>query len=295
MLVLLPPMSKCEIITWYGFIMKTIQEKGKMISDEQFRKLTIFIKNVAGIELKEKRVLVTTRLESFAAKNSIVNIDEYLDKACTGNSKESETLINILTTNHTFFWREEQHFLYLLNKVLPELKVKCLKDKDIRIWCSASSTGEEPYTLAIVLAEFFGIEHMSWDTTVLATDISTEVLKIASKGMYPSESIRNLPKPWQQRYFNINDDVAYVKDNIRNQVLFRRFNLMDQFPFKKKLDVVFCRNVLIYFDDNTRKRIVEKIADNLKQGGYLFIGTTESVNRLSDRLEYVAPSVYKKV
>lgn len=266
-----------------------------MLTEDQFKRLVYFVKSSVGIDLSQKRVLVNTRLESYCAKNNIKDISVYLDKAYSSKGQESEELINMLTTNHTFFWREEQHFLMFKNVILPELKQKCRVTKDLRIWCAASSTGEEPYTLAMILQDFFGIEHNEWDTTVLATDISTRVLAVAMTGMYGADSISKLPLEMQQRHFKVQGDVAYIKDNIKSQVLFRKFNLMDPFPFRKKLHVVFCRNVLIYFDDSTKKAIIEKIADNLEIGGYLFIGTTESANRMSDRLEYVAPSVYKRV
>lgn len=266
-----------------------------MITEEEFRRLVQYIKGEAGIDLSQKKVLVTTRLENYIANSEYENLGDYLNHAISNkNGYENETLINILTTNHTFFWREQQHFEYLLHNVLPEIKKKCMSTRDIRIWCAASSSGEEPYTLAMVMMEFFGMEHKNWDTTVLATDISTKVLNVANKGVYAADAIKNLPESWQRRYFKHSGDVVSVTDELKKEVLFRRLNLVDNFPFRKKLHICFCRNVLIYFDDELKNRIINKIVDNLEIGGYLFIGTTESVGRGIDRLEYVVPSVYRR-
>lgn len=267
-----------------------------MVTDTEFEHLVAFIKKEIGVDLSAKRVLVDTRLENFISKSKYNNLSEYLSIAMTkSGAKEAEELINILTTNHTFFWREEKHFEYLANKVMPEMKRRYENIHDIRLWCAASSTGEEPYTLAMVLMEFFGFEHHLWDTTVLATDISTKVLKVASKGVYAEESIRNLPSSWQRKYFKHNGDTVEVTDELKKQVLYRKLNLIENFPFKKQLHIIFCRNVLIYFDEPTKRNIVNRMVDSLVEGGYLFIGTTESVSKLNEKLVYVAPSVYKKI
>ena len=266
-----------------------------MITDDEFHRLVSFIKCKAGIDLTAKRILCETRLESYVATSKYNSVGEYLNQAlANGNGDSTESLINILTTNHTFFWREEQHFMFFMNKVLPELKQRYGDIKDLRIWCAASSTGEEPYTIAMCLMDYFGIQHAMWDTVVLATDISTKVLRIADKGIYPSDSIRNMPAQWQKTFFVKENDTVRVIPKLREQVIFRRLNLIENFPFRKKLHVVFCRNVLIYFDENMKADIVNRIADALEPGGYLFIGTTESISRTTDKMEYVAPSVYRR-
>ena len=267
-----------------------------MITEEEFQRLVHYIKSEAGIDLTQKRVLVTTRLENYIANSEYENLGEYLNQAISNKAgKENENLINILTTNHTFFWREQQHFEFLLHEVLPEIKKKCQNTKDIRTWCAASSSGEEPYTLAMIMMEFFGIEYNEWDTTILATDISTKVLGIANKGIYAADAIKPLPESWQRKYFKAEGEIVHVKEELKMGVLFSRLNLVDQYPFRKKLNIVFCRNVLIYFDDELKNQIINKIVDNLEIGGYLFIGTTESVGRNNKRLEYVVPSVYRRI
>jgi len=266
-----------------------------MITEEEFQRLVKYIRSEAGIDLSQKKVLVTTRLDNYIANSEYENLGDYLNHAISNKSgQENENLINILTTNHTFFWREQQHFEYLQKVVLPELKKKCMGTRDIRTWCAASSSGEEPYTLAMIMMDFFGMEHTNWDTTILATDISTKVLNIAANGVYAADAVKNLPESWQRRFFKNDGDVVRVTDELKKEVLFRRLNLIEPYPFRKKLHVCFCRNVLIYFDEEIKNQIINKIVDNLEIGGYLFIGTTESVGRGNDRLEYVVPSVYRR-
>lgn len=266
-----------------------------MITDADFEQIVSYMKREAGIDFSNKRTLVTTRLESYFSKIGCHDPKLYLEQAMgSSTGQEMESLINLLTTNHTFFWREEKHFEFLQQEVLPELKKKCATTRDIRIWCAASSSGEEPYTLAMVLMSYFGNEQALWDTTVLATDISTKVLRRAQQGVYAKESIKNLPVDWQMRFFTRQADSVTVIPELKEQVLFRKLNLMDPFPFRKKLHVIFARNVLIYFNEDVKTRVVEKMVDSLVPGGYLFIGTTESVSKNTNRLEYVMPSVYRK-
>lgn len=267
-----------------------------MVSEADFRRLVDYMKSQAGIDLSKKRTLVETRLENYLATEGYASLGDYLNVVIQNpGSKEAEMLINILTTNHTFFWREEKHFEYFMSNILPELKKKHGNTKDLRIWCAASSSGEEPYTLAMCAMEYFGIEHSKWDTTVLATDISTKVLAQAQAGIYAAESVRALPASWQKKYFVDHGETMTVCDELKKQVLFRKLNLMDNYPFKKPLHVIFVRNVLIYFDDVTKKQIVDRMIDALEPGGYLFIGTTESISKDSEKIRYVIPSVYQKI
>lgn len=267
-----------------------------VITDNDFQRLVAYVKQDVGIDLTQKRTLVDTRLENYLTTQGYSSLGEYLNIATmSASGKEHEELINILTTNHTFFWREEKHFEYMLSHVLPELHKKYANTRDLRIWCAASSSGEEPYTLAMLNMEHFGIEHGNWDTTILATDISTKVLKKAQMGIYSADAITPLPDSYQRKYFDHRGEIVEVKDYLKKEVLFRKLNLVEPYPFRKKLHVIFCRNVLIYFDEPTKKQIVDRMVDNLEVGGYLFIGTTESVSKSTDRLEYVIPSVYRKV
>ena len=150
--------------------------------------------------------------------------------------------------------------------------------------------------IAMVLADFFGMEHSMWDTKVLATDISTKVLKQAIAGVYTEEQLKNLPEQWKKHFFiPVAGGTQYmVKDELKKEVIFRQFNLMDPFPFKRKLHTVFLRNVMIYFDDETKKTLIQKVYDNMEPGGYLFIGTTETLDRSSTPFQIIQPSIFRK-
>jgi chemotaxis protein methyltransferase CheR len=267
------------------------------ITEKEFRQLSDYIKTNYGIHLKqEKQTLVTGRLHNVLLQAGFNNFTDYLKHISADKSGEAiVTLVDKITTNHTFFMREAEHFYYFRDKVIPYI-INTTRDKDVRIWCAASSTGEESYTLAMILDEYFGKEKLWWDTKVLATDISEKVLDIARKGLYANERISPLPNHWKSNYFKRYDNENSVLiDKIRNEVIYRKFNLMETiFPFKKKFHTIFCRNVMIYFDNRTKTELVEKFYDHMEYGGYLFIGHSESLNRDATRFKYVMPAVYRK-
>lgn len=268
------------------------------ITEKEFRQLADYIQKNYGIHLKsEKQSLVTGRLQHILLCKKMESFSEYIDYVMSDRSGEAaNTLAESITTHHTFFMRESDHFYYFRDKALPFLSAN-VKDKDLRIWCAACSTGEEAYTLAMVLDEFFGKEKILWDTGVLATDISDKVLNIARAGIYRKESIASLPGHWRLNYFKEYDAEHFIlTDKIRHEVIYRKFNLMEPvFPFKKKFHAVFCRNVMIYFDQRTKNNLAEKLYDMLEYDGYLFVGHSESLNREITRLKYIMPSVYRKV
>jgi chemotaxis protein methyltransferase CheR len=267
------------------------------ITKKEFKLLADFIRSNYGIRLKEeKQALVTGRLHNVLIQNNLKNFSEYYDYIVSDKTgKAIITLIDKITTNHTFFMRESDHFFYFRDKVLPYLK-NTIKDNDLRIWSAGCSTGEEPYTIAMIIDEFFGKEKMWWDTKVLATDISSKVLEEAIKGIYNNEEIATLPSGWKLNYFKkLNDEKSILVDKIRNEVIYRKFNLMQEtFPFKKKFHVIFCRNVMIYFDAPTKCELVNKFYDLTEHGGYLFIGHSEALNRNEAKYKYIMPAVYRK-
>ena len=273
------------------------QEGIQKISEIEFKQLADFVKKHFGINLvHEKKSLVVCRLFRVLAQNNFKSFSEYFDyiiSDTTGNA--IVTLLNKITTNHTFFMREAEHFDYFKNKVLPYLSAR-VRDKDLRVWSAGCSTGEEPYTLTMIMDEYFGVEKEIWNTKILATDISTNVLETAKKGEYLDEQIEMMPKQWKIRYFRKIDNKKYILiDEIRNEVIYRRFNLMDKtFPFKKKFHAIFCRNVMIYFDIKTKQELVNKFYDFTEPGGYLFIGHSESLNQIKTDFKYVMPAVYRK-
>ncbi|MHB8129294.1 MAG: CheR family methyltransferase [Mobilitalea sp.] len=268
------------------------------ISNNEFNQLASFIKSNYGIHLKtEKQTLVISRLQNVLIQKGFTNFSEYYDYMIADKSGQAvSTLLDKITTNHTFFMREADHFDYFKDVVLPFFTNR-ITNRDLRIWCAGCSTGEEPYTLAMILSEYFGKEKLFWDTKVLATDISSKVLDEAKKGVYSNKEVETLPASWRRNYL-INKDSEYSMfiDKIKNEVIYRKFNLMEEvFPFKKKFHVIFCRNVMIYFDEKTKNNLVNKFCDLLEPGGFLFIGHSEALNREATRLKYVMPAIYRKI
>lgn len=267
------------------------------ITDKEFRQLSDYIKRNYGINLKEeKKVLVTGRLQHILQELGCNSFTEYFEYVISEKSGKAITrMIDKITTNHTFFMRESDHFKYFQDTILPQLKEKVV-DKDMRIWCAACSSGEEAYTLAMILDDYLGLDKQRWDSKILATDISEHVLAIAKSGIYSADKIEPLPLHWKYSYFNkLSSDSLVISDKIKHEVIFRKFNLMEEvFPFKKKFHVIFCRNVMIYFDHVTKSKLINKMYDQLEYGGYLFLGHSESINRATSKFQYVMPSVYKK-
>lgn len=267
------------------------------ITNKEFQQLTKHIKINYGIDLKEeKRALVLGRLSKVLAKNGFRSFSEYYDYIISDKTANgTTTLINAITTNHTYFMREKDHFIFFRDRILPYLK-SMAKGKDLRIWSAGCSSGEEPYTLAMIIDEFYGKEKLKWNTKILATDISSKVLDVAKNGKYDNEKLVNLPKRWTLNYFKeFDNNSSIISDQIKDEVIFRKFNLMDEvFPFKQKFHVIFCRNVMIYFDKETCCKLINKFYEILEPGGYLFIGHSESINRWKTKFKYVMPAVYRK-
>ncbi|SHI68476.1 CheR family methyltransferase [Lutispora thermophila] len=268
------------------------------ITKNEFKRLAEYIENNYGIRLKEeKKSLVINRLYHELVNSNCKNFTEYYEYILSDKSgKAITTLINKITTNHTFFMREADHFQYFRDKVLPYLSTT-VKDKDLRIWSAGCSSGQEPYTLAMIIDDYFKNDKIQWDTKILATDISSKVLNEAINGVYNKDEIESLPSLWRLNYFQKLDNGSYmIIDEIKQEVIYRKFNLMEKtFPFRKKLHVIFCRNVMIYFDHKTKIELVKKFYDIMEYGGYLFIGHTESIPRNETGFKYVMPSVYRKV
>jgi chemotaxis protein methyltransferase CheR len=270
------------------------------INNEEFTMLTNYIKSNYGINLMQKKNLIEGRLSNTIIEKGFTNFKDYLNFVFSDTSKSELTaLINKLTTNHTFFMREANHFEYFKTTVLPYLE-STVRDRDLRVWSAGCSSGEEPYTLAMIMEDYFGSVNANtnthFDKKVLATDISVHVLEEAEKGIYSTESMGELPKTWKSTYFNkIENNNYIVSDELKKEVIFRIFNLMDEvYPFKKKFHVIFCRNVMIYFDLKTKIELVNKLYDMTEKGGYLFIGHSESITREETKYKYIMPAVYRK-
>lgn len=271
------------------------------ISDHEFKLLSSFVYQHFGIVLSEqKRSLLVGRLQKIVKARGFARFKDYYHYLEETNDKDALTeLANRISTNHTFFFREAEHFDLFKNQVMPEIKEHALQSgkKDVRIWCAASSSGEEPYTILMTMMEFFGAEYNQWDAGLLATDISEKMLIAAKTGVYPDERLDKTPTLLRSKYFNkIAPGKWAIKDFLKQEVLFRRFNLMNKiFPFKKQFDVIFCRNVMIYFDAETRNALIDRMKDFLRPGGYFFIGHSETMGRDREGFEYIKPAVYKRI
>ncbi len=267
------------------------------MTDEELQRISVYMKQRYGIELGQKKVIVNGRLQNYLGKNGWKNYHEYMDAVENDKTGTLERiLVNFLTTNHTYFMREFEHFEYMKAVALPWAKQKAAATKDLRVWCGAASSGEEPYMIAMVIADFLGLEKDQWDKKILATDISTKALQEATMGIYGAEELKNLPEQWKRHFFkSIAGGTQYqVKDELKKEVLFRKLNLMEPFHFKKKLHIVFLRNVMIYFDDNTKRDLVQRIYDVMEPGGFFFIGTTETIDRSSTPFQIIQPSIFRK-
>jgi chemotaxis protein methyltransferase CheR len=267
------------------------------IEDRDFHRLRVYVQENYGINLEKKRILVEGRLSNTVIQAGFDNFGDYLDDVFMDKSGEKiDTLITKLTTNYTYFMREEIHYNFLMKNALAEWSKK-IRDYDLRIWSAGCSSGEEAYTIAMVINEFFWSSKMAWDTTVLATDISPKVLAAAKEGVYTHDQLNRLPKGWKEKYFaDIGSGLWKVKPALAREVIFTRFNLMDSFKkFRRKFHIIFCRNVMIYFNEKTKIELAGKFHDILEQGGYLFVGLSETLSGLNSDLVQISPSIYRKV
>ncbi|WP_313528393.1 CheR family methyltransferase [Anaerotignum sp.] len=267
------------------------------LKEDDFIRLYTFIQKKYGINLSKKKQLIEGRLNSTLLSMGYDDFSKYVDFILTkATEKDIEVMLNKLTTNYTYFMREKVHFDFFINNILPGL-VKNKKDKVLSIWSAGCSTGQEPYTLSILIKEFLGKEAHLWDTRVLATDISQKVLLQAQKGVYPEESLKDMPREWVRKYFKRveNTDQYEVSPGLRSNVIFKTFNLMDPIQFKIPFDVIFCRNVMIYFNQPTKDDLVDRFYDSTNRGGYLIIGLSETINKSGSKYKYVMPAVYRKI
>lgn len=266
------------------------------IEDRDFHRLRTYMQQNYGINLEKKRTLVEGRLMNSIAIAGFDNFHDYIEDILSDKSgKKIEQLITKLTTNYTYFMREDAHYKFLTSVALPEWTSK-ICDYDLRIWSAGCSSGEEPYTIAMVLDNYFGPRKGRWDSTILATDISPRVLNLAMEGAYSTEHLEKVSESWKRLYFTSAGEGKWaISDKIKKEVVFREFNLMGGFQqFKRRFHIIFCRNVMIYFDTPTKASLLKKIFDVLEPGGYLFIGMSETLSGIFEGFEQVSPSIYRK-
>ncbi len=244
----------------------------------------------------DKYDMFYSRLSRRVRKLGLHNFSEYCN-LIRREERDEEVLelVNAITTNLTAFFRENHHFDYLAGTVLPELMQRNASSRKIRIWSAGCSTGEEPYSLAIALRETLPA---GWDARILATDIDSNVLQKAASAVYPAERVNGLPKPRLKRWFlkgkGDHAGMVRLKPEIRQIIRFDQLNLMEGWALEEPMDVIFCRNVIIYFDKPTKRRLVERYADAMKHDGHLFIGHSESLFKLTDRFELIGNTIYRR-
>lgn len=270
------------------------------ITDEEFALMRELIYRRFGINLTDqKRSLLVGRLQKILRGSGFATFRDYYDHL-VGDAGERalSDLVDHISTNHTYFNREKAHFDYFVEKALPEVKAALEREnrRDLRIWCAGCSTGEEPYMLLMLMMEFFGSDYGRWDAGILATDISDRVLSVCREGIYPEERMSALPEPLRRKYFTpLGEGRWQAKEILRKEATFRRFNLMNErFPFKRPFHIIFCRNVMIYFDQPTRDTLVSKFHRFTEPGGYLFIGHSETLGRQQGLYRYLIPAAYRK-
>ena len=264
------------------------------LKPQHFQKISAMVYEAAGINLKQgKEALVRARLMKRLRSLGIGRVEDYLEFLDSEQgSQEIDCLIDVMTTNQTSFFREMDHFSFLRDTVLPELTLPRL-----RFWSAACSSGEEPYTLAIVLREHLaGVDQR--DVRILATDISRRMLEKAGRALYAQEAIEGVPLPQYRKYFiplrNGRPGAVQVGAEARELVHLAYLNLMDPWPMRGRFQVIFCRNVMIYFDRPTQQELVNRFWDVLEDGGYLFVGLSEGLSAINHRFRYVRPAVYRK-
>ncbi len=268
------------------------------LTDKLFQQFSSLVYQQTGIFLKpEKKELLNARLGKRLRHCQIASFQQYYDFVLNDASGvELIHLIDAVSTNFTSFFREKTHFDYLSSTVLTEFADQG-QGGDFRVWSAACSSGEEPYTLAIVLSEFAAREPR-FRFTIHATDISTKVLAIAQKGVYAVDKVQAVGTDLVRRYFQRGKSgsagLVKVKKELSQAISFQRFNLMDPYPWQAELDVIFCRNVMIYFNRETQQQLVDKFYTCLKPGGHLFIGHSESLTAISNRFKQVTTTGYRK-
>jgi chemotaxis protein methyltransferase CheR len=271
------------------------------ISSADFARLRSLIYAQSGINLNaDKKTMLELRIKRRLRNLNLRSFGQYCQYLFgpQGQKEEIVHLLDVVSTNKTDFFREPEHFEYLAEKALPDLVARNPGGRPLWAWSAGCSTGEEPYTLAMVLSEY-AQAHSGFRFRVLATDISTTVLAKAQRGVFHQDVVRPVPGALQRRYFMRSRDPGSqqlrVVPELRQAVEFLRLNFMDaDFGLRQKADLIFCRNVIIYFDRPTQEKILQKLAAQLVPGGYFFVGHSESLHAMDLPLVAVAPALYRK-
>ncbi len=284
--------------------MSSVSAQQKTLSEAEFKKIAAYIEKNVGIKMPpEKRMMMQSRLASRLKALHLDSYKAYIDYVFSGKDADNHELImmiDAMTTNLTEFFREPQHFDYMRSAALPGYAAQKLNK--IKIWSAGCSTGQEPYTLSMVMSEYIKQNPLGSirDFSVLATDISTKVLDKAASAVYPMDAVKGVPQQIMHQYFlrgkNPANPVVRLKQDIRSHVNFMRLNFMDEeYGFRDTFQIIFCRNVLIYFDKANQEKVIRQFLRYLEPNGYLFLGHSETIFGMDLPFKTVAPTVFQRI
>lgn len=265
------------------------------LKEEEFAEIVEYMRQNYGINLEKKKTLIECRMSKELEKQGVETFGRYMELLKKDKSgTTASNMVSRLTTNYTYFMREQAHFNILRDHILPELSKNHGRGL-LNVWCAGCSTGEECYTIAMILQDYRERTGNLMNYRILATDISSQVLEKARKGTYTAKEAEALPAEWKNKYFRAEGAKSYcVEERLKQNIRFQNQNLLSPGIGTEQFDLIFCRNVMIYFDKKAKETLVKKLEASLKPGGYLMIGHAELLNRGEIQLEPVFPAVYKK-
>ncbi|MBS0395984.1 MAG: protein-glutamate O-methyltransferase CheR [Proteobacteria bacterium] len=276
--------------------MSAATEREFLLSNAEFDEIRRLVREHTGIALSDsKRELVYSRLVRRLRRLSLRSFAEYIALLGQADEVELEEFTNAITTNLTSFFREGHHFEFLADTVLPALEKRNAGTRRLRIWSAGCSTGEEPYSIAVTLQEAMA-RFRGWDVRILATDLDSNVVAQAQAGEYKAERFEKVTSARRDRWFDATHSGTFVANAaLKSLITFRQLNLMHPWPFRGPFDVVFCRNVVIYFDKETQRGLFDRIAEMQRDADHLFIGHSESLFKVCDRYQLIGKTIYRKV
>jgi chemotaxis protein methyltransferase CheR len=274
------------------------QDREFDFTDADFERIRQFVSEHTGIVLTEKKKdMVYGRLSKRIRRGDFDSFSAFIDALEQGDEAEQDFMINAITTNLTAFFRENHHFEFLKNTIIPSLIKKKGYKKHLRIWSAGCSTGEEPYSIAMILRESLP-DFDDWNVKILATDLDANVIAHGKAGIYRQDRIEGLDerriKRWFKRGSGDNSDMVKVSPELQQMITFKRLNLLHEWPMSGPFDLMFCRNVVIYFDKDTQRVLFDRYADILAPEAHLFIGHSETLFKVSSRFDSLGQTIYRK-
>ncbi len=270
------------------------------LDDTRFARLSAVVQRHLGLRLSgERRSVIESRLLRIMEQLAVRDVDELFERHFSGSDVSHDLLHRLadhVTTSHTHFYREAHHFEHFARQALPEAVRRHAQDRDLRVWCAAAATGQEPYELVMNMMDALGIEYPKWKAGLLATDVSRRALDIAEAGVYDADEVAKLPAEQRRKYVAPHPDGGVaIREAVKREVTFRQLNLLDaRYPFVRPMDIVFCRNVIMYFEAAVQAQVLERIAQVMVPNGILYLGPTESPNRLSTRFQRIGAGIFRR-